>query len=762
MSADDRDQQELSLTVKDTNALREKLGLKPLRLTNDKDDAIRQRQKEQADADRKLQNEIDIESRIDQMRNARLLKQEIDGPTLAQKLAAQGHVAAAASMADWVSHSRIVEKERQLATKRAAELDALDDAAAYTEKDLSGLTVEHDANDIGEGETVIMTLKDSTILREEDGDVEMNEDADALENVNMAENDRTKERLELKKKKAFARYSDALADGDESGALGGGAVLPHYDEVIDGQTKSSKQQFTLGEEGAEEDAKRKKLEEIRAKLAKGDVAAAEVGKKRVVSVDEPMQRNVGTDYYTQAEMTQFKKPKEKKRRKVRKKKKGLLDELVPVDGGNNDRGSRGDAAKAKRDADAATKAVELKKYGYENAMAKATEQSKHLVDDVEFDLGINEDDDPELQKSLARVKNLTAKNPGDVAETLKARINVIEKTVPAGGDDGGDLMIVYSNNDGGSLTFTETGEFCKGISTEHLKKRRKVETMDSEDEDAGADDEDEEPESAWTTSTMEVLVKDETEEQPTEECDDVDGGIEAEPVVARGLAATLDLARSKGMLQELDARHGRTNDMKTQIIQERQLKKKAEFEVKKKADLHQKSPSASAGGRADNERRDRDRRDRERERDRRERRSRSRSRDRDTATGTVEPAQLQRPRQGDLKDVDRIDAMMRNRDQVDIKYHDAYGRKLSSKEAFRQLCHQFHGIVPGKAKTEKDLRKMEEEKKLSLMGLTDTPLNAMQALSAEQQKAGKAFINLDAKKVSEKEMKKLQKKRKQR
>lgn len=46
--------------------------------------------------------------------------------------------------------------------------------------------------------------------------------------------------------------------------------------------------------------------------------------------------------------------------------------------------------------------------------------------------------------------------------------------------------------------------------------------------------------------------------------------------------------------------------------------------------------------------------------------------------------------------------------------------------------------------------------------MQDTPLNAMQALTGQQQKAGKAFINIDAKKVSEKELKKLKKKRKDR
>ena len=55
-----------------------------------------------------------------------------------------------------------------------------------------------------------MTLKDSTVLSERDGDVQMNDEDDAMENVNMAENDRTKKRLELKKGKAYARYKVEL------------------------------------------------------------------------------------------------------------------------------------------------------------------------------------------------------------------------------------------------------------------------------------------------------------------------------------------------------------------------------------------------------------------------------------------------------------------------------------------------------------------------------------------------------------------------
>ena len=42
---------------------------------------------------------------------------------------------------------------------------------------------------------------------------------------------------------------------------------------------------------------------------------------------------------------------------------------------------------------------------------------------------------------------------------------------------------------------------------------------------------------------------------------------------------------------------------------------------------------------------------------------------------------------------------------------DEFGRVISPKEAFRQLCYNFHGIKPSKNKEEKKIRKYLEEQK---------------------------------------------------
>lgn len=62
----------------------------------------------------------------------------------------------------------------------------------------------------------------------------------------------------------------------------------------------------------------------------------------------------------------------------------------------------------------------------------------------------------------------------------------------------------------------------------------------------------------------------------------------------------------------------------------------------------------------------------------------------------------------------KLQAEMFNRDyrpDVKLQYHDEFGRSMNQKEAFKHLSHMFHGKGSGKQKTEKRLKKIEDEKK---------------------------------------------------
>ncbi|WPH05025.1 u4/u6.u5 tri-snrnp-associated protein snu66 [Acrodontium crateriforme] len=51
------------------------------------------------------------------------------------------------------------------------------------------------------------------------------------------------------------------------------------------------------------------------------------------------------------------------------------------------------------------------------------------------------------------------------------------------------------------------------------------------------------------------------------------------------------------------------------------------------------------------------------------------------------------------------------RPDVKLEYHDEHGRSMNQKEAFKHMSHMFHGKGSGKQKTEKRLKKIEDEKK---------------------------------------------------
>ena len=74
---------------------------------------------------------------------------------------------------------------------------------------------------------------------------------------------------------------------------------------------------------------------------------------------------------------------------------------------------------------------------------------------------------------------------------------------------------------------------------------------------------------------------------------------------------------------------------------------------------------------------------------------------------------------------------------VNLSYKDEFGREMSQKEAFKFLSHQFHGKGSGKAKTEKRLKKIEDEKKReAASGLGSAADNAVSTTAKKNKQAG--------------------------
>lgn len=130
---------------------------------------------------------------------------------------------------------------------------------AYTDKNLKGLKVDHDMDEFSEGKTVILTLKDADVLNEKD--------VDTLVNVNMIDEARYRKNVENKKKNPLAYgYNVYEEQYDELGNPIERSILEKYDEDLDGNKLKTKN-FVIGENLDEEREHRRKLLEIKTKLA---------------------------------------------------------------------------------------------------------------------------------------------------------------------------------------------------------------------------------------------------------------------------------------------------------------------------------------------------------------------------------------------------------------------------------------------------------------------------------------------------------------
>lgn len=70
------------------------------------------------------------------------------------------------------------------------------------------------------------------------------------------------------------------------------------------------------------------------------------------------------------------------------------------------------------------------------------------------------------------------------------------------------------------------------------------------------------------------------------------------------------------------------------------------------------------------------------------------------------------------------------------------GRPMTRKEAFKAFSHTFHGKGSGKAKVEKRLKKVANEKKSLAMAIGDTPLGMNSAFRRLQKKTGQTHFVL--------------------
>ncbi|XP_057652687.1 U4/U6.U5 tri-snRNP-associated protein 1 isoform X2 [Diorhabda carinulata] len=508
-----------SLSIEETNKLRAKLGLKPLDLGNSgsnssdnmsnhnkesdlkKDDLGEFYHKPAENLIQKAQQEK-IRSKLQEIREKRQIHSKLSS------VKTLGESDSEDDLSLWVDKSRKIDQAKKEAEKRAKMLEELDAQFGisdfvesenkakmknkYTEKDLKGLTVQHDVDSFDEEKTVILTLKDKGVLEE---------DEDILQNVNMIDNERYKKNIENKKKKAeYNPYEDS--EFDEYGNYQEKSLLSKYDEEIDGVKKDN---FKIGFDNVIERKQQAALS-IKAKLAK----------KRLESVADTGLK-IASDYYNEEELAKFKKPK-KKVRKIRSKGKLLTaDELKPDNSGIEAIGSR--RPKIKQDVD-------------------------YDIDDVPLaniptDLKVDDDKDDLLEKALHKARKIKQKE-NVIANIIKTEIK------PEQEDE---------NLDGNNIVLNATAEFCRtlGDIPTYGKSGNREETEDATDlekeikEDTVDSDDDCEIIEATGWNSVDTNQQGISSTQIGVQDVQILG---EEPDVSTGVAAALQLAMSKGYLDK--------------------------------------------------------------------------------------------------------------------------------------------------------------------------------------------------------------------
>lgn len=181
-----------------------------------------------------------------------------------------------------IAEARKQEEEAEAAAKAAAR------AAEYSSKDLAGVKVGHDVSTLLDGDDQILTLKDNTVLDDED-------EGDELENLALREQEKLNEKLDLKKKRPVYDPSAVDETGERS-------ILAQYDEEIDGKKKKA---FTLDTSGTIGDL---------ADILEGPAERGE--RKTLQKLDVDIMQDAPTSDYMDPSEIKVKKPKKKKKSKA--------------------------------------------------------------------------------------------------------------------------------------------------------------------------------------------------------------------------------------------------------------------------------------------------------------------------------------------------------------------------------------------------------------------------------------------------------------
>ena len=405
-------------------------------------------------------------------------------------------------------------------------------------------------------------------------------------------------------------------------------------------------------------------------------------KKEMISLDA-LKSDVPISDYAEPVEAKIKKPK-KKKTKTSRRKAADEDDIFPSEQANGVEEKDG--------------AMDIDAVNGQQVPKKDTLESSFV-------------DDDDLQASLALQRRAALKKrkktkPEDLARQLK------EEAITAA-----DKMDEEPDNDGG-LVIDETTEFVAGLerakddedNRPRPKKARsvtpqpdiKAEAPESSDEEMGGMLND-----TQSPSTS-ARLKRETS-TPAAVPGMTDTGLDDEQTISGGIGGTLSMLKQRGLVTQ------RKEDLVAALLQDADYlrsKRQREIDFDRRARVQRERDRAS--GKLDH----------------------MSARDREDYAHRQNQAKAQMESRA-MEDV----IAKKYKPNVSLKYIDEHGRAMSQKEAFKHLSHQFHGKGSGKQKTEKHLKRIEDERSREARSLLDSSTrtgmdNAQGAMGKRRQQAG--------------------------
>ncbi|PNW84722.1 hypothetical protein CHLRE_03g156100v5 [Chlamydomonas reinhardtii] len=447
---------EVSLSIEETNKLRISLGLKPLRLDSEPSQANKERQNHEAKKQQEAAAQAqELRKKLEAAREKRLMDAKLKAT---KTLGAADGDDGDGDMAAWVEKNRRLEQQRreEAAAKAAAAADKAaaarnkrkkrddedDEEGGYKADQLAGLKVRHDLGEVMEGETVIVTLADKSLL-DEQGNLREGDSGDELENTLLAEEKRRRKAMKASKKEAKPLW-------EEDGKVR--TILDKYDE------EEEEVVVAIGSGGQLEADRIRRQQDMRKKLAEGNAKLATFDDSGAAA------GAAGGDYFTAAEMAAFSKPKKKKEKKERRIRARSVEpepegdilatleaQAEEAGGAAADLGRRADrGAQLAAAEEAATAAAEQKRARFEAAVQKANWASQFLRNAKGGMAGaaaaagggkgaaIGEEDeeaDRELRDSLERARRMAEKKKREEEEEAARKAEAAEAEAAGPGED---------------------------------------------------------------------------------------------------------------------------------------------------------------------------------------------------------------------------------------------------------------------------------------------------------------------------------------